>query len=1215
MSAKPVRVLQANVRQCQKAHHECVRHFLSNDFSIALISEPYVGRGPEVHFIAGVDIYQFSTSGSTIPGRIKACILIKQSFGSALGLTQDSSPNLAVVQIMAEQRRIIVASIYIEPDVDASDTGSKLNRLFLNHPGASFIVGGDVNAGHQDWGCLEADDRGNELVDIAAASQISVCNTGSKPTFEVVRGGVHLSSIVDVTFASDSIYHLVTDWQVDETVCVASDHHAITFSLNVQNMNSKRVRTSTYLFNNKVADWERFDASIREEVRSSGLLEADLASMDAVFLDEFVESMTDAIREACFKSMPLRGFAKPYNPWWSDALERHKQNCIRIHHRLSCKKSRNLDIVNELRDYSGAKKAYASAIRKASTKNFREFCTKQTKEDVWSLTSRLIKDAPTQRPPSTLKIGSGFTASAQQTANALTGKFYPDDNADASAHHRELRNRTSELPASTEEPDFTTDEIIDCLKSMNPNRAPGRDNLTSDICLRFTNCFPNLITRLMNRCLSLGHFPSYWKLAIVKILPKPGKDDYADLASFRPIGLLPIFGKLLEKLFVRRLTYDARKRGVWSRKQYGFREQSSTVDALSNAIAKIKEAKGLKQQVVAVSLDIKAAFDNAWWPSIFERLRRTQCPINIFRLIQSYFIGRAVSLTYGDAECTKAMTRGCVQGSVCGPTFWNLVLDELLELPLPEGCHIQAFADDVLLLVRGKDTSCVQEAVNRALQIIGDWGDSVKLAFSPTKTQAVPFTPDATQVNIAMNGVQVPFSDSFKLLGVIIDKNLRFADHVRSVVRKASNIFKNLCKFVRPTWGVHSENVSIIYRQVIEPIITYAAEVWGSVVKYEYVRRHLRSFQRTFAIRAIRGFHTISAVSALALARFTPLHLKIKEVHDIGRVKRTGVSPDIPDDVRLESRARPEELLHPSKRRLIPLHTANNQVEADALASATNIYTDGSKSDAGVGAAFVVKHNGSNLLKKFKLNSLCSVFQAELLALSQALRWCVQHLESDATVFSDSLSGLNALSHPSNTNQLVNECRKHLEDIRFHIKFVWVKAHVGITGNEEADVAAKAASTSHNASAYNAFPLSLAKRIIRSNNYEEWAEEYRRATTGSGTKFWLPTLPDVHRAMEVMEASFQLTQILTGHGFHKEYLHRFKITPDALCPCDGRTIQSLDHLIKDCNRFASERLGYRTQCTLIRAREYDISTTDADALNLFQEYATSIIDQLKAFNG
>ena len=115
------------------------------------------------------------------------------------------------------------------------------------------------------------------------------------------------------------------------------------------------------------------------------------------------------------------------------------------------------------------------------------------------------------------------------------------------------------------------------------------------------------------------------------------------------------------------------------------------------------------------------------------------------------------------------------------------------------------------------------------------------------------------------------------------------------------------------------ENVTIIYRQVIEPIITYGAEVWGDAVKYQCVIRRLRTFQRTFAIRAIRGFHTVSAVSASALSQFMPLHLKIKEIQSIETVKRTGVCPTIPEDITLERRAKPEEKLHPSKRRFIQI--------------------------------------------------------------------------------------------------------------------------------------------------------------------------------------------------------------------------------------------------------------------------------------------------------
>ena len=1104
MTNTPIKVIQANLQHCANAHKEFVDHFNTNDYSIALISEPYIGRGPCVQNIVGVDVYQFYSSNRPV----KACVLLKQSLGGVLGLSHFSSSNLAVVQLTVQQRKLLFASVYIEPDDDPNNTLVTLTKLVFDNLGLPIVIGGDVNAKHQDWGCLDADERGDSIAALAASYHLSVCNTGSAATYENVRSGVHMTSIVDVTIASDNIVRHVNNWRVRPDISVSSDHHVIEFNIEMGGRPDKRGRSSTYLFNNKVADWSAFEASIRKNMRESGLSDADINIMDEEALDEFVISMTDAIRSSCFATMRLRGFAKPYNPWWNDALERHKKNCIKIHHRLNQKKARNLDISSEIRDFHAAKKAYSSAIRKASTANFRKFCNSQGKEDVWSKTSRLIKDAPSHRPPSTLKVGANFTTTAKQTADELVQHFYPDDVADSIARHHELRARLDDQPYSPDEPDFTSDEVIDCLKTMSPNRAPGHDNLTSDICLRFTQLFPSLLTKLMNRCLRIGHFPMSWKLAVVKILPKAGREDYTDLTSYRPIGLLTIFSKLLEKLFVRRLTYNARTRGAWSDKQYGFREQSSTVDALNNAVEIIRKAKTERREVLAVSLDIKAAFDNAWWPSIFERLRRTECPNNIFKLVQSYFTGRSVRLSYADAETTKMMTRGCVQGSVCGPTFWNLILDELLETPMPEGCLIQAFADDVLLIVQGKNAVSVQDAANRALTMISEWGTSVKLAFSPNKTKAVAFTTQATRTILSMDGVHIPFEDSFKLLGVTIDRKLKFTQHVRIVLQKASNIFKNLCKFVRPTWGVHAENVRTIYKQVIEPIITYAAEVWGGVVQLDYIRRELRSFQRPFAIRAIRGFHTISAVASIALAGFVPLHLKIREIHDIGLVKRTGISPSIPDDTVMEARARPDELPHPSKRHHITIRTANDQSEADALASSVNIYTDGSKSDDGVGAAFVVKRTGRDVVKKFRLNKVCSVFQAELLALSQALRWLVRNPASSVTIYSDSQSGLKALSSSSNTNHFVNDCHKSLDDLEnaVSVQFVWVKAHVGVIGNEQADEAAKAASVQHSASSYNAFPLSLAKRIIRASNHEEWADEYANSSTGSGTRKWFPNL-------------------------------------------------------------------------------------------------------------
>ncbi|CAG5045599.1 unnamed protein product [Parnassius apollo] len=214
------------------------------------------------------------------------------------------------------------------------------------------------------------------------------------------------------------------------------------------------------------------------------------------------------------------------------------------------------------------------------------------------------------------------------------------------------------------------------------------------------------------------------------------------------------------------------------------------------------------------------------------------------------------------------MSKSCIQGSTCGPVLWNIILDELLDTKLPAGCHIQAFADDVLLVVTAASAGKLESAANLALHHIIEWGRSVKLAFGPTKTKLIAFTPKAKTASINIDGHRLCFVPEVKLLGVILDEKLNFGKHVKHVVNRAVRIFNTLCMYSRPTWGAHPENISTIYQQVIMPTITYAAGIWGHVAQKRCIRRALESMQRGFAIKAIRGFRTVSTAAALALAQF-----------------------------------------------------------------------------------------------------------------------------------------------------------------------------------------------------------------------------------------------------------------------------------------------------------------------------------------------------------
>ncbi|KAL0858964.1 hypothetical protein ABMA27_010824 [Loxostege sticticalis] len=733
------------------------------------------------------------------------------------------------------------------------------------------------------------------------------------------------------------------------------------------------------------------------------------------------------------------------------------------------------------------------------------------------------------------------------------------------------------------------------------------------------------MVQLYNRCLTLHYFPAAWKRAYVKILPKPSKTDPNDLSSYRPIGLLPVFGKLLEKVLSKRIAYHLECTQQYHPGQFGFKEQVSTTDALQSAINNITDAKTAGQQVIAVSLDIKAAFDNAWWPLLLHRLRKLKCPNNLFNLTKSYLEERTATLDYGDASASKTTTKGCIQGSVCGPMFWNIILDELLETKLPQGARIQAFADDVLLIVQAPTAEEIERITNSALQTILEWGREAKLTFGPAKTKAIAFTASSNLSKIVMNNINIPFSDEIKLLGVIIDKQLKFISHSKYIMGKATRIFKKLALFVRPTWGAHPENINMIYKQVIQPMFTYAAGIWGGATRFYCVRKSLKAFQRQFAIRAIRAFRTVSAAASVALAQFIPLHLAIDEAREIHEVKSTGVLQDIPSDITLRLKVPIKEQLHPANRVSIDFDEAYTQDDIDERTQncPLKMFTDGSKLDGGeVGCAAVIYlPDGRTTLLKQKLGRTTSVFVAELTAIEIGLRWIASSKwRQDVAVASDSLSALKALQDRSNPDQTVTAIHSVLRDLRqnhgIEVSFTWVKAHCGIAGNEAADQAAKAAATQRTATTLNEFPISFAKYMIRKRTLSLWQNEYESETTNSEISKWFQTIKDIGSFVKRAGISFEMTQIITGHGYHKSYLHRFKITDDPLCPCDDTSVQDITHLTQKCPVFANIRFEHETICNNLKINPYDINDllSKEQPIESFKTLIQTIVRRLKKLN-
>ena len=135
--------------------------------------------------------------------------------------------------------------------------------------------------------------------------------------------------------------------------------------------------------------------------------------------------------------------------------------------------------------------------------------------------------------------------------------------------------------------------------------------------------------------------------------------------------------------------------GFFNDNQYGFTSpQRGTVDAVMQVKKFIEERLRLKQCTVIVSLDVKGAFDAAWWPSILKQLRELKCPKNLYNLSASYFSNRKATLLINNYKTEKEVQRGCPQGSCCGPGFWNIMYNSLLNLKFNSRTKVIAFADD-----------------------------------------------------------------------------------------------------------------------------------------------------------------------------------------------------------------------------------------------------------------------------------------------------------------------------------------------------------------------------------------------------------------------------------------------------------------------------------------------------------------------------------------
>lgn len=382
---------------------------------------------------------------------------------------------------------------------------------------------------------------------------------------------------------------------------------------------------------------------------------------------------------------------------------------------------------------------------------------------------------------------------------------------------------------------FKVKSVRHILCNLDCSKASGLDGIPAIV---LKKCAPELapvLTRLFQISYDSGIFPSCWKTARVQPIPKKGSKTLPN--NYRPVSLLSIVSKVMEKyLNVEILKYLELNKLIHDR-QYGFRNRRSTADLLSFVTHTWNKSLEFHGECQIVALDISKAFDQVWHAALLNKLPSYGLPPKFCSWVSSFLTNRSISVVVdGQSSDLHCINAGVPQGSVLAPTLFLLHINDLLSCTANP---IHSYADDSTLhsnFQTAKPVSSAelnvfrklaQESLSQDLERILKWGDANLVKFNASKTQSCSLShkPSPNPHLVRMQNEDLAYLESFSLVGVALDQNLLWRGHINSLAESAA---KKLGYLFRARKYFSSANLLSLYKSQVRPTIEYCSHIWGA---------------------------------------------------------------------------------------------------------------------------------------------------------------------------------------------------------------------------------------------------------------------------------------------------------------------------------------------------------------------------------------------------
>ena len=563
----------------------------------------------------------------------------------------------------------------------------------------------------------------------------------------------------------------------------------------------------------------------------------------------FHNKLTELVNYHCpLQTRSVKYKAIRREPWLSAGLHKSLKKCKSLY-----KSTLKLNCCNQVLEHY---KLYNSTLqrlkRTSKVSYYNEMCTKykSSTKQLWKIVNDVI--ATTNDKTNIidcLKVDNVKTYNPRVIANTF-GDYFATVGKKFAKKIRQSKESIDNFIAKVERNEkslFLTptcsQEIRRLIMNLPNKTSSGFDNISNVMLKEICPYIETRLADLYNQSMTEGIFPEIMKEAEVVPLYK-GKSPL-EVTNYRPISLLLTISKILEKLIYGRTYSFLMETNQLFVSQYGFRANHACDHAISELLSEIIKNQQLGKYTVGIFLDLSKAFDTLEHSVIFSKLDKYGIRGKVLQWFRSYLTDRKLSVkcpskdNHDIKSPSYNVEYGTPQGSCLGPLIFLIFCNDL-HLNMTFLACIQ-FADDTSLHKSHYNLQYLRFCVEHDIDSLQDWFRANKLTLNVQKSVCMLFTPNGKHLTFELefDDQIMPQVRSTKLLGVWIDDQLNWHEHINKILLKLKAKIHMLCKG-KTLLSIHAKR--ILYFAQIQSHLTYGLVCWGNMIDSSDLNR-LRKMQ------------------------------------------------------------------------------------------------------------------------------------------------------------------------------------------------------------------------------------------------------------------------------------------------------------------------------------------------------------------------------------